>query len=297
MQHKMIIPDFNYHRPSTINEAVELLSNSNDAVPVAGGTDLLVEIKMGLRQHQAIVSLNALNELKTIDESDGKLHIGSGVTHNMLIESSLIKEKYPALAEAAISIGTTQIRNRGTVGGNLCTAASCCDMGPILIAMNASVHIISSTGERQLPLKEFFLHHKKTVLSKGEILSGITMAIPSENTGAVYIKFGLRESASISVASVAVVLTQNSDNMISGNVAIGAVAPTPVISKSANSVLDGVKREDLYEGSEILRNAGEGSATDSIPLDDIRGTAMYRKHLIKTLTQKAVLKALERLPI
>jgi len=294
MQHKMQIPDFKYHKPNSVEEAMEILSSSTDAAPLAGGTDMLVEIKMGQRHHRDIVSLAGIEALKTIREEGGNLSIGSGVTHNMLLASQSVQEHFPAIAEAAASIGTNQIRNRGTVGGNLCTGASCCDMGPVLIALSAEAELASPDGNRILPLEEFFINHKETALGKGEIMTRIDIPALPAGTGAAFIKFGLRESASISVASVAVKLAVREGVCADGCVAIGAVAPVPMISSGATAALNGVSAADISADSSALLQIGEAAAADALPIDDMRGTAAYRRNLISTLTQRAVLKALER---
>ena len=134
----MYLPDFTYHKPTTLQEACILLESEKNAAAIAGGTDILVEIKKGLRYNDNIVSLSGIKQLKMIEESGSKIIIGTAVTHNEIKNSKLIIEKLPALSEAASLIGSDQVRNIATVGGNLCTGASCCDMGPVSIASNAS---------------------------------------------------------------------------------------------------------------------------------------------------------------
>jgi CO/xanthine dehydrogenase FAD-binding subunit len=124
----MYIPDFKYHKPNSLKEACSLLEGSDNAAPLAGGTDLLVEIKQGLRQHNDIVSLAAIDELQLINFENNELHIGAGVTHGTVARSEIISKSFPAIIDAASKIGSEQVRNTGTIGGNICTAASCCDM-------------------------------------------------------------------------------------------------------------------------------------------------------------------------
>lgn len=303
----MYISDFNYHKPGSLSEACKLLEKSENGAVIAGGTDLLVEIKQGLRHHQDIVSLTEIKELKFISEDKDNLFIGACITHNELAGSPVIKKNFPAIAEAANTIGTEQIRNTATIGGNLCTGASSCDMAPILIALNASVEIASLTKVRTVSLKNFFTFHKKTCIKKGEIITKIIIPQPKPYTGAYFEKFGLRNASSISVASVGAMLKfkkvlpfgedlGGADNTICDEVCIviGAVAPTPKISDKANKLIKGRKLTELSENSSILKQAGEAAADDSLPIDDIRGSAEYRKDIIKVLMQRAVIKVVER---
>lgn len=287
----MTIADFFYHKPSSLKEACQILNESPDGVPLAGGTDLLVEMKRGLRHHEDVVSLAEIQDLKRIAEEEGNLIIGAGVTHNMLIASPLIKEHSPAIAEAASKIGTEQIRNVGTVGGNLCTGASCCDMAPILMAYDASFEIESPDNVRTVSSREFFISHKKTRIRKGEILTSIKISRNMARRGASYEKFGLREAASISVASIAAVVEIHGEICSDVCIVIGAVAPTPKVSDKAIAFLKGKKISELSEDSSILIQAGEAAADDALPIDDLRSSATYRRNIIKVLTQRAVLKA------
>jgi len=290
----MYISDFNYHRPSSIDQACRILSESPDGVPLAGGTDLLVEMKQGLRHHQDIVSLMAIDELKSIEQHANNLFIGARTTHNEIIASPVIKNSFPAIAEAASTIGTEQVRNTGTIGGNLCTGASCCDMAPILMALNASVEIRDIDKTRTMPLREFFVSHRATRIQKGEILTRIIVPEQARGTGAGFEKFGLREAASISVASVAVAIREKDDLCADACIVIGACAATPKICTSANQVLIGKKLAELSVNSTLLKRVCEAAAADSLPIDDLRSSAEYRRHLIKVLARRAVIKALSR---
>jgi CO/xanthine dehydrogenase FAD-binding subunit len=290
----MYISDFNYHRPSSIKEACRILSESLDGAPLAGGTDLLVEMKQGLRQHQDIVSLMAIEELKSAHQDAASLFIGAGLTHNEIVASPVIKESFPAIAEAASTIGTDQVRNAATIGGNLCTGASCCDMAPILLALNAHVEISSSTKTRAVPLSEFFISHRETCIEKGEVMIKIIVPRGEAGTGACFEKFGLREAASVSVASVAVAMSIKDGLCADARVVIGAVAPTPKISIGASDVLVGKKISEISGDSPILKLACEAATADSRSIDDLRGSADYRQHLIRVLTKRALVKALSR---
>lgn len=289
----MYISDCNYHRPKTVAETIEILNaNSNSAI-LAGGTDLLVEIKKGIRQHSDLISLADVTELKFISEDKENIVIGAGTTHNEIIKSELIKKFLPALALASSKVGSEQVRNMATVGGNICTAASCCDTAPVLMAYHANMEIVGKGGAKIIPMKDFFVFNKKTILQKGEVVTRIIVPKPAKGTGVHYEKFGLREAMSISVVSVAVNVTVDNKAVSNCCVVIGAVAPTPRISQNATSLLTGSNISYLTEGSEILEKIGQAASDDSIPIDDIRGGAQYRRDVLKALTQRAVIHAVK----
>lgn len=288
----MYISDFNYFRPKSIKEATALLEKSDDGAPIAGGTDLLVEIKQGLRHHEDIISLRDIEELKIISKESKGIFIGAGVTHNELITSEVIKNKLPAIAQAASKIGSDQVRNKGTIGGNICTAASCCDLGPVLITLNASVELTSSSETRTVPLIDFFVFHRKTTIKKGELVTRIFVPNLEADTGVYFEKFGLREAAAVSVASVAVMVKLREGVCDDACVVIGAVAPTPKISNKSINHIVGKDISLLSEDSQILKQAGNAAAEDAIPIDDIRGGANYRRDLLKVLTRRAIVNAI-----
>lgn len=289
----MYLPDFNFHQPDSIEKALTLLGENPTAAPMAGGTDLLVEMKKGLRQHSDIVSLARIPELKQISRDSQYLSIGAGSTHSEVIASELVNEMAPALKEATTKIGSDQVRNSGTIGGNICTAASCCDTAPVLLAMQASVEIADSKTKRIVPLSDFFTFNKRTILKKGELITRILIPKPQSGTGACYEKFGLREAGSISVVSVAASI-QVKDGIISdATIVIGAVAPTPKISSQASEILKGKKVSDLSEGSALLNEAGDAAVRDSIPIDDIRGGAQFRRDVLKVMAKRAILRSIK----
>jgi CO/xanthine dehydrogenase FAD-binding subunit len=290
----LYLKEFTYHKPDSLEKVCKLLEQNDNGVLLAGGTDVLVEIKKGIRHADSIISLADINELKVIEETDSSLNIGAGVKHNEVLKSILIKKKFPALSEAASKIGTDQIRNTGTIGGNLCTGASCCDMAPILIALNASVEIVSSSLKRIALLKDFFIVHKETSLKKGELMTKIIIPYPQLGMGACFEKFGLREAASISVASVSVRINSDANTCTDSCIVIGAVAPTPRISDNAIEILNRKKIKEFTEGSSLLKSIGEAAEKDALPIDDLRGSAEFRNHLVNVLTQRAILTAAKR---
>ncbi|TSA23843.1 MAG: xanthine dehydrogenase family protein subunit M [Bacteroidetes bacterium] len=288
----MVLPDFRFHQPATLQDALNLLGQHPDAAAMAGGTDLLVEMKKGLCRHHDIISLAKIPELKRITENTDNLFIGACSTHSEVMASRLVREHAPALVKATSKIGSEQIRNTGTIGGNICTAASCCDTAPILLAMNASVEIACDEKIRIVPLRDFFTFNKKTILEKRDLVTRIIVPKPVSGTGACYEKFGLREAGSISVVSVAASIRIQDAVITDALIVIGAVAPTPKISGQAIEILKGRNVREFMEGSPLLEEAGNGAVRDSIPIDDIRGGAQFRRDVLKVLTKRAIRSAI-----
>jgi len=290
----MYLPEFTFHQPLSVKDAVGLLLQKSNSVPMAGGTDLLVEMKKGIRSHEEIISLERIRELKLITEDEQNIFIGACATHSEVIASPLVGKILPALVEATSKIGSDQIRNSGTIGGNICTAASCSDTAPVLLSMGSSVEIADSGNTRTVALRDFFTFNKKTILEKGEIVTRIIIPKPGSGTGIWYEKFGLRESGSIAVASVAAMIRMRKNVCAEACIVIGAVAPTPRISEKASELLIGKKVSELVENSPLPDAAGNAAVSDSIPIDDIRGGAQFRRDILKVLVKRAVQRALER---
>jgi CO/xanthine dehydrogenase FAD-binding subunit len=291
----MYIPDFNYHKPKSLLEALSILKECETGILIAGGTDLLVEIKKGVRKVTDLITLSGVPELLQIDNNDDFINIGPSLTHNDIMNSKIIKSELPALAEACSKVGSHQIRNSATIGGNICTGASCADTAPILLAYEASVQLTSIVSERLVPLKDFIINHHVTTIRSDEIMTGIIINKSKHKTVACFEKFGLREAASISVASSSSVIRFDSENCISANIVVGACGPIPIISENAGSFLSGKSLKELIESNDFLVRAGELASNDSKPISDIRGTADYRRHLVKILTVAAIRKSLNQI--
>jgi carbon-monoxide dehydrogenase medium subunit len=290
----MYLPDFNFHQPVSVKDAISLLGQKSSAVAMAGGTDLLVEMKKGLRVYGDIISLSKIAELKLITEDEHNLYIGAVATHSEVIASPLVGKFAPALVEATSKIGSDQVRNMGTIGGNICTAASCSDTAPVLLSMNAKLEIAGADNIRIVPIKDFFIFNKKTILKKIELITRIIIPKPEPGTGACYEKFGLREAGSISVVSVAARVRITDNIIIDACIVIGAVAPTPKISEQATGILKGKRSSDFGENSPILEEAGNAAVRDSVPIDDIRGGAQFRRDLLKVIAKRAIRRAIEK---
>ena len=286
----MIIPEFEYVSPQSVQEACALLVQYGDSARVlAGGSDLLVKMKDGLMKPAYLVSLKNLDSLKAIRYETGTgVIIGARATHNEVMNNRLLQEKYRSVCEAAHSMAADQIRNIGTVGGNLVNAVPSADLPPILIALDARARIVGTSRERTISLEDFFLGPGKTVLEKGEILAEII--IPDQpTTGSNYIKFGLRRAGALAVAGVASSVTVSDGTCRDVRVVLGAVAPTPMRARQAENVLRGKKIS-----RELIDEAGRIAAAESKPISDIRGSIEYRRNLVNVLTRRSLKAAIEK---
>ncbi|MCX8208663.1 MAG: FAD binding domain-containing protein [Sulfolobales archaeon] len=276
-----------YFKPGNLQEALEILESVEGAKVIAGGTDLVVDLKYRRVEARALVDISRLSELRFIKLGDGYVEIGSAATIREIAESGVVKEKLPLLAEAAESLGSWQIRNLATVGGNLCTASPAADTAPPLLAYDAELELVSSRGVRIVPLGKFFTGPKKTVIERAEILRSVRVPLTPRTYGWCFIKLR-RTSFDIAKVSVAVLLRVEGGFVADVRIALGSVAPTPVRARSAEKLAIGLKFEDA------VRVASERVAGDISPIDDARSTAWYRLQTSKVLVKDAMWRAYER---
>ena len=286
----MIVPEFEYFSPQSVQEACALLMQHGDKAKVlAGGSDVLVKMKDGLIAPAYLVSLKKLDSLKEIRYEKGKgVVIGARATHNELMSNNLLQEKYRSVCEAAHTMAADQIRNIGTVGGNLVNAVPSADLPPILIALDAQARIVGPSRERTVTLEDFFLGPGKTMLENGDILAEII--IPDQpTTGSNYIKFGLRRAGALAVVVVASSVTVSDGTCQDVRIVLGAVAPTPIRAPRAENVLRSKKISP-----ELINEAGKIAAEESKPINDIRGSIEYRRNLVDVLTRRSLKAAIEK---
>jgi len=271
--------------PSSLPEAVALLGRYGaGAKLIAGGTDLMVLLKEKRIAPETIINLLGVPELQGIEKKDEVLRIGATVRLSALERSPLLSREWSILASAAHSIGSPQIRNLGTIGGNLCNASPAADLAPSLLVMDAEVTLVSKGGERKVPLSAFFTGPGRTVLKKDEILKEITIPNPSPGTVGAYLKLGRRRSMDLSVVSVGVLLKLSGAGQCERvRIALGSVSPTPMRAKKAEKVLQG-RRPDAI----LVREASECASGECRPITDIRGSAEYRVEMVKALVERAV---------
>jgi carbon-monoxide dehydrogenase medium subunit len=286
----MLLPRFEFHEPQTVEEACRLLGDmGGNARPLAGGTDLLVNMKKKLLAPENLISLDRIDSLKDINMFDGGLSIGACVKVADVAGAPEIKELFPALAEGASRLGSPLIRNLATAAGNLVSARPAADLPPSLIAYGAELVIRKASSERTLSLEEFFKGPGLTVLDPDEIVESIRLKKQPGGSGSAYIKLGIRETLEISIVNVAAALTLENNIVKSARIVLGSVAPTPIRAPSAEKALVGEKPSEA-----LFAKAGEAASADAKPIDDFRASASYRRDMVSTLTRRALTLALDR---
>ncbi|MCF8032911.1 MAG: xanthine dehydrogenase family protein subunit M [Desulfarculaceae bacterium] len=282
----MLLPRFSYHQPASVAEALEVLGQHGDqAAIIAGGTDLLVNMKHGKLAPRHLVGLEGIDGLEEIGADNGSLVVGPRLTASALAASGELSGAAQALALGAASLGSPQVRNRATVGGNVCTARPAADMCVPLLVLGAKALLAGPDGPRELPLDEFFLGPGQTAKKPGELLTGLSLPRPAEGSGAGYEKLGLRKALEIALVNVAAAIWLEPDGKTikQAKVALGAVAPVPMLSPGAEAALTG-----QTAGEEAFAQAAEAAATDAKPISDHRGSAQYRREVVQVLTRRAL---------
>ncbi|MEQ1575290.1 MAG: FAD binding domain-containing protein [Vicinamibacterales bacterium] len=266
--------------------AVALLAeHAPTAKVIAGGTDLLADLKFSSHGPAMVVDISRVEDLKAITITDEGLSIGALVTHTAIMRSPIINDMFPALVHAAHTIGAVQTRNLGTLGGNLVTGVPSMDSGPTLMALEAIIVILSPAGRRQVPMAEFFLGPRKTVLKPDELLAEIL--IPKQNLGKPthFLKFGLRKGQALALVSAAASVWVDVDTQICSapRISLGAVAPTVIRAPKAEAHLDGRPLT-----ADAMAEAGRIAASEAKPISDFRASAGYRRELVAVLTKRAL---------
>lgn len=271
--------------PHTLDDALTLLQQyQNDIRIVAGGSDIIIQLRDGVVKTEKLLNILSLKDLKFIEEKDNRLHIGSLSTYTEIINSQQIKRHAWILRDAAKQIGAVQLQNTATIGGNLGNASPAADSLPPLYALGATVVTRSIGGRREIPIEKFFSGYRKTTLKPDELIEEIYFDRLNSNDAAAYLKLGLRKANAISIVDVAVALRQkvrNSYNHV--NVALGAVAPTIVRAHSCEQALIGKNLTDTS-----LKEAAKLASQDVSPITDIRGSAEYRRRVVSSLVYQAL---------
>jgi carbon-monoxide dehydrogenase medium subunit len=286
------LKDFEYFAPSTMSEVMSLLEQYGERAKfLAGGTDLLVAMKERRTDPKCLINLKGITELEhiTFDEEHG-LRIGALTKIRQIETSRLIQEKFPSLFEGAKVLGSVQVRNLATIGGNICTASPSADTVPSLLSLDASVKLRGSSGERILPLREFFVGPGMTVLSR-EVLTEIIVPVPSPSSQSTYLCLNRREAVDLALVGVAVAgaVDKGNGNWKNVRIALGAVAPTPIRAHKAEKSLEGKLAE-----SGSLNAAAHIASEECLPISDVRASASYRKEMVKVLVERALEQIHER---
>jgi carbon-monoxide dehydrogenase medium subunit len=286
----MELPDFTYHRPTTLVEACELgRIHGSKGRYLAGGTEVLVDLRQRRFDTEHIISLGWVPDLGSIQLSGNVLRIGAMVRLAEIVESAVVQQVFPTLCEAVLHIGSEQIRSHATIGGNFCGAVPCADTPPICVACGAELGLIGPAGERTVPSRDFFVGPRESVLQPGELLVQIVIPPQPTNSGMSYQRFSLRHGSALAVASVAARVVLDGPNIAEAAVVLGAVAPIPLPAVQCAARLQGnTPSEELFE------TAAAAAAKEARPISDIRGSEEFRRHLVQVLTVRALREAARR---
>lgn len=285
-----MISDFTYLKPGSMKEALQMLKEHEDECKViCGGQSLLVIMRQGLVSPEYVIDIKNVKDANylTYDAKDG-LKIGATCTHRAVEHSPMIAEKYPALVEMEEKLASIQVRNWGTIAGNLAHGDPAGDPAPVLIAMNASVKLGSVSGERVVALDEFYPDLFETVMNHDELIVEIQVPTRPAKTATKYQKFNLLDS-DMGLVGVAVTVTMDGDTCKDAKVVLGSAAPTVIRAKEAEKVLIGAKLNDS-----VFAKAGEAAAAECSPVSDIHASEEYRRHVISVLTKRMAKAACEQ---
>jgi carbon-monoxide dehydrogenase medium subunit len=279
--------------PKTLNEALEVMASHGDrARVIAGGTDVLVQLRGGRRSADLLVDVKGIPELNQITYSpQAGLVLGAAIPCYRIYQNQAVASAYPGLIDAASLIGGIQIQGRATIGGNVCNAAPSGDSIPPVIILGGVCHIAGPNGSRQVPAEEFCTGPGRNVLQPGELLVSINLPAPQAHAGANYLRFIPRNEMDIAVAGVgsSVVLDSSGQNFVSARIALASVAPTPVLARDAGNSLAG---KPVSEST--IQEASEKAMADAVPINDMRGTVKQRIHLVGVLTRRTLNNAVRR---
>lgn len=286
------LPGFEYLAPETIDEAVLLLSrHGKEAKPIAGGTDILLKMKRREGVPRYLVGLKNIPGLDNIEYDDAQgLRFGPLVTIHAMETSPIVREKFPILSQAASTIGSAQIRNLGTVVGNVCNALPSADMIPSLIVLGATVRIASTKGEKSIPVEDFLTGPGQTVLAHDELVEEVQVPCLPPHSGGVYIKHAPREAMDLAIISVATRITLDDRICRVVRICLGTAGPIPMRAVKAEQIL-----RDKPFSAALAREASEAASEEAQPRSSIRSSAEYRKEMVRTLTARALNKAKEEI--
>jgi carbon-monoxide dehydrogenase medium subunit len=288
------VREFIFAVPQSVQEAVELLARANgEARPLAGGTDLIAQMKENRKSPGVIVDVKKIPDLNELSwDAQNGLRIGAAVSCSRISAFAPVRDRYPALAEACALVGSVQIQNRAALGGNFCNAAPSADAVPPVLSYGGKLVIAGSNGHREIAAEDFFVGPVQTVLGKDELLVQISIPTPPSFSGAAYLRFIPREEMDIAIVGVGAWEQLNADRTRCEQVrlTLAAVAPTPIRAREAEAFLVGKSLDQA-----TISQAGELAAKAAKPISDVRSSAAYRVEMVKVLTRRTLLKALERI--
>jgi CO/xanthine dehydrogenase FAD-binding subunit len=283
------LPKFDYLEPHTVDEALSMLSQYKGRAKVmAGGTDILPKLKeREIKAPEVIIALKGIPDLDYIKYDEvGGLSLGALATIHVVETSPVVQERFGVLFQAVESMASAQVRNRGTIGGNLCNAVPSADTAPALLTLEASLKLTSQDGERIVNVEGFFTGPNETVLTDEEILQEIHVPNLSPHSQGRYLKLTPRRSMDLAIVGVAVVVTAEDGICNDIRIALGAVAPTPIRARQAEDMIRGQKL-----GDEVIERAARIAAEECHPISDHRASAQYRCDMVEVLTKRAIQQA------
>lgn len=280
-----IISDFGYIKPKTVAEAIKAMSSGKRVSVLAGGTDLVCRLHGDLVDPELLVDIKDIDELKGISASDGAITIGALVTFSELIESKVIREKFPVIIEASRLVASGGVRNRATMVGNICSAVPSCDSAPPLLVYEAEAVTCGPSGERNIPISKWFTGPKKTALGAGEIVKSISIPIVNGAQGGCYVRLGRCNGEDLAQASVAILALQDRTY----RVAFGAVSATPVRALKIEALLKGKTLDDA-----LIKECQKLVSNEISPISDIRSTKEYREEMVKVMLGRGLRSAAAR---
>ncbi|MCS7282780.1 MAG: FAD binding domain-containing protein [Anaerolineae bacterium] len=285
----ILVHEFDYLEPTSVEEAVDLLARYGpEARVLAGGTDLIVQMKMERLAPQYLVSIGRVPGLEGISVQDGRTRIGARTSIRSLRNDPWVRACYPVLAEACASFSTTQVQVMGTLGGNLGNASPASDTAPALIVYGAEAVVQGPKGTRRVSVEEFFVGPGRSVLEPGELLTAVELPPPRPGTGGAFLKVS-RVAADLAKVNAAVVLVRDGDRVADARLAFGAVAPTPLRARKAEAVLIGQRFSE-----EVVAEAARIASEEIRPIDDVRSSAWYRREITRVLAYDGLYRAWER---
>lgn len=281
-----MLSTFDYFKPKNISEAVQYLARKEDTYVLAGGTDLMILLRRNIIDAKHILDIKSIPETKVFQYEEGKgMTIGASVVVNCLLDSDIVKQKYPALYDGCATLASFQLRNRATLVGNLCNASPGADLPPALLVYNTTVHIAGPEGTREVKLTDFFTGVKRTVLKKGEIVVSVHIPDPGTGDRSVYLKQSRLKGHDL--ATVGVACRRSGDGKVA--IAIAAVAPTPL---RLYALEDTIHQRGLSE--ETIDRAAEEIKAHIHPISDVRSSAEYRLHIASVLLKRGLLHLLKK---
>ena len=288
----MSLPAFDYVKAASIEEASKIAAEKgNKGVIMAGGTDVILLLKEKVIPADTVIDIKGIEGLEGIEFVEGEgIKIGALTKLFDIQTSDIVKEKMPALADAAHYVASAQIRRKGTMVGNICNASPSADTAPILLAMDAKVKVQNGQDTREIKIADFFKGVKKTVLTPGDIVTGIEVPELKKNEGSAYFKHSVRKAMDLAIVGVAAWIKMDGSKVADCRITMGGVGITPLRAKKAEQSLIGNEITD-----EILEQVGTMASTECSPISDVRASAEYRTDMVRVCTKRAIKKAIETL--